>query len=242
MKASIASISKKGSRPVNQDTIGIYTDDHNMCLVVCDGLGAYEDSERTSQICVDTILDMQRNAVDISEKNLNLFTQAAYERILKEKEAGRISPRSCTTVACVISDGNSTVMGHIGDSRIYHFKGNKRLYLTVDHSLAMERSSSAHAETSVRFSPDRHKLTRVLGGSYFILPETYVSPEPLSDGDAFLLCTDGFWEYLTENEIQEAALLCRSPHDALVRLESLLLKRINPENNDNYSAIMAFIS
>ena len=58
----------------------------------------------------------------------------------------------------------------------------------------------------------------------------------LKKGDAFVLCTDGFWEYVYEDDIEKSFAKTKSPKEWLEKmLESL--HENEKENNDNYSAI-----
>ena len=93
----------------------------------------------------------------------------------------------------------------------------------------------------IRSDKDQNKLTRVLGSDYYIPPDCDIYNTPLAVGDAFILCTDGFWEYVYEEEM-EADLYASNatPDKALALMEQRLLARVN-KFNDNYSAIVAMV-
>ena len=81
----------------------------------------------------------------------------------------------------------------------------------------------------------------MLGSDYYIPPDCDIYNSPLVAGDAFILCTDGFWEYVYEEEMEEALATSHSPEEALAKMEQRLLSRVT-KYNDNYSAIVAVVT
>jgi len=108
---------------------------------------------------------------------------------------------------------------------------------TRDHSLVEEllQAGLLSGDPS-RTHPRRNILTAALGGL-----ETVVRPGPdgliLEAGDALLLCSDGFWEYVYEPEVQATLVGCDSARQVLDVLERLLLQRA-PHSHDNYTAVL----
>ena len=90
--------------------------------------------------------------------------------------------------------------------------------------------------SEIRFHEDRNRLLRSIGSKEAFKPCLEQSPITLHSGDAFLLCTDGFWEYVFEAEMVEDLKQARSATGWLTAMELRLLSRA-PEKNDNYSAI-----
>jgi serine/threonine protein phosphatase PrpC len=95
--------------------------------------------------------------------------------------------------------------------------------------------------SEVRNHKDQNKLTRVLGSDYYAEPDCQTFDNPLQSGDWFLVCTDGWWEYVFEEEMEGVLRISKSPQDALNRMEKRLLKRA-PYNNDNFTAIAAQVT
>ena len=241
MRAVTASICKRGGRTVNQDAVCAETSADKLCLVACDGLGAYEGSELVSRLCADTLAELFRDAGEITEQDVRAFFREAHDRIVMFKSGDPRLASSCTTAACVFCDGRRTFIAHTGDTRVYYFRAGREVFRTTDHSAAQLAVDHGKIDADgIRAHRDRNKLTRVVGGKYFVLPDVHVTEGAPAEGDAFLLCTDGFWEYVPDDEMKEAALLCASPEDALARLENVLLDHADADN-DNYSAIMTFV-
>ena len=244
MKIATSSICKQGGREYNQDFVATCIHEGAACLTVCDGLGSYFGSEVASQLCATKIVTAfeqnwtQDPARACAPEVVQSYVQAAHNYVLDFKEQNPQLKSSCTTVACVATDGASTVLAHIGDTRIYVFRAGKLAFVTRDHSLAQVAVDMGQiAQKDVRVHKDQNKLTRVLGSAYYTAPDCAIINQPLEVGDGFIVCTDGFWEYVFDEEM-EAEFAANPPEAALAKMELRLLSRIR-QFNDNYSAIVA---
>ena len=145
-----------------------------------------------------------------------------------------------TAVGCVL-DKNLLHYFNCGDSRFYYFSNGALRAASKDHSypqLSVDMGTMTFDE--IRFNPDRNKLLRALGESDDSVVGTIYPPIECKPGDAFLLCSDGFWEYVLEEEMeidlsksQTAEQWCKF---MLVRL---LLKF--SDANDNFSVVAGII-
>lgn len=247
MKIYTSTICKQGGREYNQDYLDQTVTDDGACLVVCDGLGSYYGSEVASRICATNIIESYSRVKQIDKDRAarpeycQSYIQTAHNRVVDEKEKNSKIRSSCTTVACVVTDFNTTVMSHIGDTRVYFFKGGKLHYQTKDHSLSQLAVEMGQISLrDIRSHKDQNKLTRVLGSDYYIPPDCDIYKSPLAVGDAFLLCTDGFWEYVYEEEMEADIAESSTPEEAIAKMEQRLLARVT-KYNDNYSAIVAMV-
>lgn len=247
MKLLTAALCKQGGREYNQDFIASFVDENEACLVVCDGLGSYVGSEVASRLCATKIIEnfMEIRVLDPSRAYMPEFVQsyirAAHNYVTDYKEHTPQIKSSCTTVSCLTTDGTHTVMAHIGDTRIYMFRGGKLAFQTKDHSLSqMAVEMGQISLRDIRSHKDQNKLTRVLGNDYYIAPDCDVDSRPLTKGDAFILCTDGFWEYVFEEEMEADLCSSATPGEALQKMEARLLSRVT-KFNDNYSAIVVMV-
>lgn len=202
----------------------------------------------TNQVSNTTSEDSD-STVDSTAPIQNLFTdefvlatiQKAHEYVATYKEQNPIIASSCTTLACVFSENDKMVIAHIGDTRVYVVRQGKIDFQTKDHSLAQVAVDKGEINShEIRQHKDQNKLTRVLGSDYFVAPDIKILDTPLEKGDGFMLCTDGWWEYVYEDEIEAIFKLTNNPQDALQRMERRLTKRA-PQYNDNFSAIIAMI-
>ena len=248
MKLSTSSLCKQGGREYNQDYLDQIVEPDGACLVVCDGLGSYYGSEVASRICATSVVESysQVKAADparsVKPEYCQGYILTAHNRVVDEKEQNPKIRSSCTTVATVITDYKNTVISHIGDTRVYFFKNGKLHFQTKDHSLAQISVEMGRIPLrDIRSDKDQNKLTRVLGSDYYIPPDCDIYSTPLAPGDAFILCTDGFWEYVYEEEMEADLAASKDPAEALMRMEQRLLARVT-KYNDNYSAIVAKVT
>lgn len=244
MKFVTCSLCKQGGREYNQDYVAMTHEGTTACFTVCDGLGSYYGSEIASRLCATGLIEAYEQVKAAEPDRLYLpetsqrLVAAAHNYVVGFKEQNPLLKSSCTTVAAVVTDCKKTVISHIGDTRVYFFYGGKLAKVTHDHSLAQVAADLGQiSQRDVRVHKDQNKLTRVLGSDYFIAPDCDVCEAPLNAGDGFILCTDGFWEYVFDEEM-EADFVAFPPDVALGRMEARLLSRVN-NYNDNYSAIVA---
>ena len=84
--------------------------------------------------------------------------------------------------------------------------------------------------------PDRNRLLRVVGDDKPLRPELPAAPFAIQPGDAFLLCSDGFWEGVTEGEMEVTLAKAVNAADWLERM-ALCLRRLAKPGQDNYTAL-----
>jgi serine/threonine protein phosphatase PrpC len=91
----------------------------------------------------------------------------------------------------------------------------------------------------IRFHEDRNKVLRALGNDLDIKPEISMPLQLASGFHAFLLCTDGFWEYVLEEEMEIDLSKSHAPQEWISLMLQRLYKRVDGAN-DNFSAIAVF--
>ena len=128
---------------------------------------------------------------------------------------------------------------HVGDSRLYHFRDGKLQKQTTDHSVSQMAVFMGEITThEIRFHEDRNKVLRALG-SDSCKAELSQQLRVEEGRDAFLLCTDGFWEYVYEDEMEKTLREADSPKDWIRAMEKILKTRVTA-GNDNYTAAALF--
>jgi len=173
---------------------------------------------------------------------LNKSFTAAQSEILALQEVHGDKLGMKTTAVCLSIIGDKCQWAHIGDSRLYLFKKNKISLRTLDHSVPQMLALSGDIKDKhIPHHPDRNRLLRVLGVEWDS-PRYEVSDEILiSNCQAFLLCTDGFWELINPK------LICRYLKKSSSAEEWLNLMTAEVEKNglgkdmDNYTAIAAIL-
>ena len=231
----------KGGREHNEDYYGYSGGDGSGVWVIADGLGGHAYGEVASRIVTEAMVTQAEGLRELTDESLIRLALEANRRLLFEQSANvAFKGMKSTLVAAYLKDGMLKVI-HAGDSRFYYFSGGSLVFCTKDHSMA--QLSVDEGEISVeeiRGSEDRNIVLKVMGLENLNLNNAVDSIVPAA-GDFFLLCTDGFWEYVYENEMEEALACSDNPSDWCGRMREKLLGRA-PENHDNYSAICCFIT
>lgn len=220
-----------GGRSNNEDAFFVGQSANGSLFAVADGLGGVGYGEVASAIAVEML--KRRFEDEATPFDLEEAFKAANEAILEKQCATGHNMKTTLCAAWVNRD--RTVFAHVGDSRIYAFDEEAIVYQSVDHSAAQMAVMLGEAETSdLRSHPDRNLLTRALGASDTLKVE--VRTVESARYHALLLCSDGFWEYVCEQEMLTGMRKSAKPNAWLRRMRKLLKKRI-PRNHDNNTAV-----
>ncbi len=198
--------------------------------IVADGMGGHEGGQEASRIAVESIQEIFANAPDNDVQSLlTVGFQIAHERILKYAAANPELQGMGTTATAIAVQGNVLYYAHVGDSRLYLVRGTNISRVTHDHSYVgrlVENGliSAEEAETH----PQRHILTAALGAGAEVWPETS-HPIQLQKDDVLVLCTDGLWSVLSENEIR-TVVARNEPAEACRALIQMTKDRGAPDN------------
>ncbi|PKO49984.1 MAG: serine/threonine-protein phosphatase, partial [Betaproteobacteria bacterium HGW-Betaproteobacteria-20] len=207
--------------------------------VVADGMGGHRHGEVAAQLAVNAMTEaFQRLAVpalsspakfliDHIQQIHDMIDQLTQDREMLE------SPR--TTIVAAIVQRGVLYCAHVGDSRLYHFRDGHLLYRTEDHSIVQSLYNKGMIEKGDMSShPYRHKVYSCLGGD--TPPKIDLSDrQELAEGDTILLCTDGVWDPLTDEQIK----LVLSGESITNNITNLLdqAELASQEQGDNMSAI-----
>ena len=204
-----------GGRDENQDSIGVRERVSEGFYVVADGLGGHRLGNLASQIVVSSLLESWDAAEDW---NAELFQKAIGQTndvVLAMQKSNSCNAKS-TVVALSVRDGQA-IWANSGDSRLYHIvkesvKG-RIVAITEDHSVAyMKYKAGEITRDQIAWDEDQSSLLRVLGNETRWKPNVS-KPENICVGDAFLLCSDGLWEYVSDDEILAACLRTESAEE-----------------------------
>ncbi len=219
------------TRSANQDAAFVQElPGGTLVAVVADGVGGARGGETASSEAV-RILAGQLVAESSGHPASDLVVAFdAANRSIRRLAAERpeLEGMATTLVAAVIHDG-SLWAANAGDSRAYLFRNGLICRLTEDHSWVAEqvRAGRLTGEEAAA-SPLRNVITRAIGMGDTIEPDIF-GPEALAEGDAVLLCTDGLYRVVTDEEI--AAVLAElPPSQAATRLIDMANAAGGPDN------------
>lgn len=247
-----ASLSLQGKRTSNQDRILVTPAEYSggsILAAVADGLGGMKSGDKAAEIAVETLKEasgellaaMNSTFADASDSLADIY-QRANDRIRSYAESHGQAGAVGTTLVSFISAGSRYMVMNIGDSRGYRIdpsngNGDDVRQITVDHTVADElMQQGAMTEREYSSSPLRNQLTKCLGPKMRSEPDIFPEIEfgVLQPGTTFLLCSDGFFSKLTNEDI--AAL--QGPASNLnAVLEKLAAEALARGSSDNISAV-----
>ncbi|MGR9053005.1 MAG: PP2C family protein-serine/threonine phosphatase [Gammaproteobacteria bacterium] len=212
-----------GRRSEQQDRLGLFHSDNGKrhLLVVADGMGGLPQGDRAAQIVVDTAEQaFHRNKIGNPEQFLETICARAHERINRLEE----NPASAPGSTCVILfiDRKRAYWAHIGDSRLYRFRGDCLIDQTLDHSvMQLMIDEGVFEASSDEVKAFQNQLYKRLGGPTEHVPDIHT--DTLEDGDLFLLCSDGFWQSVDTGAVPELLREYPLDRDGADRLAELAL-------------------
>lgn len=239
MELSVTALSRTGGRPDNQDACGFLSSEGFCFCVVADGAGGHVGGATASRIAVRRVLSWFRDSPRCDPDAMQRAILAANTDLVEEQQRDATLADMRSTVVSLVVDSRhgAAVWGHVGDSRLYLFREGALLRRTNDHSLAQKLIDTGYVTADeLRGSIQRTRLYAALGGSDVPLPTVVESPFRLVDGDAFLLCTDGWWDSLDLAAIEHELAAARSADEWLRAMESRIVD-LGRGGQDNYSAL-----
>lgn len=242
MELTYAMLSKTGKRKQNEDSILMYEQDGSYVFALADGLGGHGYGDYASQSVVNQAIERFWKT-GTEENYLEGAFQSAQDRLMDQKRAAGVAAEMQTTMVLLQVTETYARWGHIGDSRLYYFEKDRIAARTLDHSVPQILALNGEIKDSgIRNHEDRNKVLRALGAPWEGAAYELDRPVALKGRQAFLLCTDGFWELILEKEIESTLRKSRSTAEWLQRMEAIVLKRGKNVNMDNYSAICVYIN
>lgn len=219
-----------GGRANNEDSYLSKKISNGYLFIVADGLGGHDDGEMASYSAVNSIKEfLVNNEVGSVSEAICFANNKVVEMQAKH------SSKMKTTIALVYVTESKAVIAHVGDSRVYAFKNGSIVHQTVDHSASQLAVSVGEIRPEdIRNHEDRNVLLRALGASENVKVE--VAEIGINDFDALLLCSDGFWEYVLETEMESELMCSKSADKWLYKMRAIQLNRA-PERCDNNTAI-----
>jgi len=237
MTIDTAHISETGGREVNQDEGGFAESGDTGAWVIADGLGGHRGGDVASALAVEAALDSFRDDSSLDSDTIEGHVRAAHSAIRNEQDQDPKRSSMRTTLVALFREGPQVRWVHVGDARLYHFRDGGIQFQTKDHSLPQTMVAAGEiSPDEIRFHPDRERLLRAVGQEDGVRPEVASSATCIEEGDAFLLCTDGFWEYVTETKMEVALAQSAGAGDWINRMERTLASKAEGEH-DNYSAM-----
>ncbi|NBD09059.1 MULTISPECIES: Stp1/IreP family PP2C-type Ser/Thr phosphatase [Corallococcus] len=249
MRIEVAGSTHVGmKRNHNEDNYLVLTEENLVC--VADGMGGHSSGEIASRIAVDELgeffrltskdqeatwpfkMDKQRN---YDENRLATGIKLANARIFERATADSKYKGMGTTIVSAHFADSAVYVGHVGDSRVYFFRGGLLQQVTEDHSLLNDylKAKKLSPEEIENF-PHKNVIVRALGMKEQVQVDV-TRVDPL-ENDVFLLCSDGLSGMVTDAQMQD--ILSRTPE--LEKACGQLIDLANAAGgNDNVTCVLA---
>lgn len=196
----------QGDRKEQQDRVALLPHPRGggiALAVVADGMGGHTGGALAAQQVLHTAVtnlggfaaqgDSARDLLETTFNEAHMLIKAS--RFINEME-----PHS--TAVMLLLQPKKISWAHCGDSRMYHFRGERLLFRTTDHSFVEELVSKGRmSPEQARVHPYHNILLSTLGSSQAAPSIAYGETGDLQAGDSFLLCSDGLWGYFGDAEL-----------------------------------------
>ncbi len=232
----------------NQDAVYTFadvTEDHLAygLFVVADGVGGQKGGSKASQIAIETLsryLEAHWSRIpDDPEKIEPFFREVLEQAVLQAHEniliqARHHENRMASTVTCAVVYGRLAIIANVGDSRTYLYHHQMLEQISEDHSLVRWLVEEGHiTPEEAKDHPYSNVLMQALGAHE--TPEVSIYSTPLLLGNILLLCSDGVWGTLRDEEM--VALIAEN-NGALETAVNEIMTRAQ-DHSDDLTLILA---
>ncbi len=203
MQFSVFQLSRRGGRENNEDRMGYCYTREAALFVLADGMGGHPQGEVAAQMALQTVSALfqhqARPVLADVQHFLSSALLAAHHQILRYAAAHGMAESPRTTLVAAVLQGGCATWVHCGDSRLYWVRAGNVLLRTRDHSYLELPQRPAGME-----QVNRHMLFTCLGSPTRPIYDL-AGPVPLEQGDRLLLCSDGLWGPLSDDDIARQA-------------------------------------
>lgn len=231
-----AQVSCRGEREYNEDRVKICRKSGRYTFGLADGLGGHGHGDMAAELAMRAISSVagEKEIGTVLEK----YFEQAQKNVIHKKNDDRQYLNMMTTMVAMEVCHHQIGWGHIGDSRLYYFQDRKYVSHTLDHSVPQILVSRGEIqESDIRHHPDRNRLLRSIGSEWDQKPECVDEVIERTGKQQFLLCSDGFWEYIEEREMEQMLQKSMTPGQWLKNMVKIIQKNGQGFNMDNYSAV-----
>ncbi|HEY8160267.1 MAG TPA: protein phosphatase 2C domain-containing protein [Methylobacter sp.] len=224
-----------GDRRINQDFMAHVINESYALFVVADGLGGHHAGEKASRFFCQGLLKVADiYSKQMAQDPINAFSAWIASAIDEMKALfafDKLGRDAHTTCAVLYLDEKQALTAHCGDSRIYRMNPQQILWRTQDHSVPQQLFNEGKiTEQEMAQHPEQNRLTRTINIMKAHEAEINLYPA-IEKGETFVLCTDGFWEYVRPSELLRLAKPSIGMED-LARLARLAMSRAHGRSDN----------
>jgi len=203
----------------------------SVLVAVADGAGGTPAGEEASGVVIESINAFQPDS-ETPEANLVKLMQEADQRIFGEVEKEPDLRGMGSTLTAAFIKGETIFWAHVGDSRLYLFRGNELSQITEDDTMAgFLLTEGEITREEARVHPGRNFLFDFIGSGGF---EEETGSFALRKGDLLLLTTDGLHDRVPEENF---VTVLRSNSDLEKKLEKLVATALGATGKDDLTVV-----
>lgn len=199
--------------------------------VVADGMGGHEGGEVASSLATEHISKAYYDSTASAKEALADAFQGANKAIFEKARKDRSLAGMGTTCTAVAVVNGLAWAAHVGDSRIYLVRGGEPYRMTEDHSATMQLVNSGMITLAeAAYHEDRNVILRAMGTHAKLEVAFWKEPFPLRPGDRLVLCSDGLYEVITDDEIAKISSGAAETAQGCTELITMAAKRETTDN------------
>ena len=219
-------------------------------FIVADGMGGHAAGEIASEIAVATVKEVLLEEHDPDETRLNRpldeeesirerLRYAMNQASIRVRQEARINAAyrgMGTTLTVLLLEEDIAHFSHVGDSRLYLYRGGNLRRLTRDHTVVQNEIDAGRISPELaRIMPNKNVLTQSIGSHVTIDPDT--ATRHVEEEDIFMLCSDGLTDPLDDKALSE--IFEKTPFADLA--DELVQQAIDNGTEDNVTVIVVKI-
>lgn len=222
-------------RDHNEDSFFCAGKEDTGLFLVADGMGGHDSGEVASRIAVETVCRCVREAAEKENDPIELIRRSVLEaNEAVVSEGSKNGSNMGTTLGVALVAESRAYIASVGDSRAYWIENGSISQITEDHSLVAKLVAAGKLKKEeARNHPKSNLLYRTIGADKNVTVDTF--DLDLRKGGCLLLCTDGLWGEVIDEDIHRACIAEKDTRAACARLI-----RMANENGgkDNITAVM----
>ena len=219
----------------NEDSYSQISLGERSFFVVADGMGGHDAGEVASKIAIETVCEEIRKGWK-TDRDLQGLIERAVQRAnheVRREGANKKSDMGTTLCGALIAD-NTAYIANVGDSRVYWIENGSITQITEDHSLVAKLVAAGKlTRDEARGHPRANLLYRTIGNDELVKVDTF--QVALKKGGCLLLCSDGLWGEVADEEIHGVFAAGSDPRAACARLVRMAIEN---GGKDNITAVV----
>lgn len=243
-KSSVIGKRKEQQDAIITDDDYSYRENKKAVAVLCDGMGGLNGGAIASQICTAILYQEFSNWNDMD--NIPMFYRTVIPKLDMEVNAltddNGAPLHAGTTMVSVVVKKDLLYWASVGDSHIYIIRNGEMLCITEEHNLMMLLKESVIrgeiTEEEANNNPKKEALISFIGMGGVKYVDMNAKPFQLLPGDYVVLCSDGLYRSVTDDEMMNIICSCKSNVQAAAETLTNVAMRKGKKNQDNTSVVV----